>query len=209
MKVLLVNGSPHKDGCTFTALCEVADALNREGVETEIFQLGAGPFRSCSACGGCARTRGACVFSDDCVNELIEKAAACDGLVIGSPVHYASASGAVTAVMDRIFYAGGGALRGKPGAAVVSCRRAGSTAALDQLQKYFPIAGMPLVPSQYWPMVHGSCPDEVRQDAEGLQTMRILGRNMAWMLKCFALGRENGISYPVREEKRVWTNFIR
>ena len=209
MKVLLVNGSPHKAGCTYTALCEVAGALEREGMETEIFHIGTGPVRSCAACGGCARTRGVCAFTDDCVNTLIEKAAACDGLVIGSPVHYASASGAVTAVMDRLFYAGAAAQRGKPGAAVVSCRRAGSTAALDQLQKYFPIAGMPLVPSQYWPMIHGSCAEEARQDAEGMQTMRVLGRNMAWMLKCFALGREHGVEYPAREEKRVWTNFIR
>ena len=209
MKVLLVNSSPHENGCTFTALSEAAKRLNEHGIETEIFQVGSGPVHSCAACGGCARTRGACVFTDDCVNELIQKAAACDGLVIGSPVHYASASGAITAVMDRLFYAGGGALRGKPGAAVVSCRRAGSTAALDQLQKYFPIAGMPLVPSQYWPMVHGANAQEVCEDAEGLQTMRVLGRNMAWMLKCFELGRENGIGYPAREEKRVWTNFVR
>lgn len=209
MKVLLINGSPHREGCTYTALCEVAGALHAEGIETEIFQIGAGPVHSCAACGGCARTRGQCVFTDDCVNALIEKAAASDGLVIGSPVHYASASGAVTAVMDRLFYAGGGALRGKPGAAVVSCRRAGSTAALDQLQKYFSIAGMPMAPSQYWPMVHGACPDDVRKDEEGMQVMRLLGRSMAWMLKCFALGREQGICYPAREEKRVWTNFIR
>lgn len=207
MKILLINGSPHPKGCTYTALCEIADTLRAEGVESEIFHLGTAPLRSCVACGGCKTTH-RCVFDDGFVNELIEKAEHCDGFVFGSPVHYAAASGTITSCLGRLAYAGGVALRGKPGAAIVSCRRGGSSAALDQLQKYFPILGMPLVPGQYWPMVHGHTPDDVRKDLEGLQIMRTLARNMAWMVKCFALGRENNLPYPQREAPVV-TNFIR
>lgn len=210
MKVLLVNGSPRERGCTYTALREVAGALEREGVETEIFWIGNGPTRGCIACGGCARMRkNRCAFSEGRVNDALERLEACDGLVIGSPVHYASASGGVTAFMDRIGYAGGSLLRGKVGAAVVSARRAGTTATLDQLQKYFAILGMPSAPSQYWPMVHGSTPEQVAEDEEGLQTMRMLGRWMAYMMRSFALAKENGLLPPEPEKERKFTNFIR
>lgn len=210
MKALLINGSPHEHGCTYTALCEVAAALEREDIETEIFHIGSGPVRGCIGCGGCARGgRHRCVFTDDRVNEALTKAEACDGIVIGSPVHYASAGGSITSFMDRLFYAGGAQLRGKVGAAVVSARRAGTTAALAQLNKYFTISGMPIATSQYWPMVHGNTPDEVKQDEEGLQIMRTLARSMAYMMKSFALAREHGILPPEPETPKKRTNFIR
>ena len=183
MKVLLINGSPHENGCTYTALCEVASALHAEGIETEMLQVGMSPIRGCTGCGTCFRTRSRrCVFADDLVNVALDKMKECDGLIVGSPVHYASAGGSVTALLDRMFYAGSREMRGKVGAAVVSARRAGTTAALDQLNKYFIISGMPIAPSQYWTMVHGNTPDQVRQDEEGLQTMRSLGRNVAFMV---------------------------
>ena len=161
MKVLLINGGPHREGCTHRALTEVAGALHKSGIETEIFHLGNQPVRSCTGCGSCMRQKlGRCVFDDDVANRVLEKAREADGLVIGSPVHYASAAGGITAVMDRVFYAGSRFLAHKPGAAVVSCRRAGSTAALDQLNKYFTIAQMPVVSSVYWNMVHGNTPHE-------------------------------------------------
>ena len=210
MKVLLVNGSPHENGCTYTALCEVASALNAEGIDTEILQVGTSPVRGCTGCGNCFRTRSRrCVFADDLVNVALDKMKECDGLVVGSPVHYASAGGSVTALLDRMFYAGSKDMRGKVGAAVVSARRAGTTAALDQLHKYFFISGMPIAPSQYWPMVHGNTPDQVRQDEEGMQIMRTLGRNIAFMLKAFALAKENGINPPELEKEKKFTNFIR
>lgn len=210
MKVLLINGSPNEHGCTFTALSEVAGALEGEGVGTEIFHIGKGPVRGCIGCGGCARLgKHRCVFNDDPVNEAIAKAETCDGFVFGSPVHYASAGGSITSFMDRIFYAGSAVMRAKPAAAVVSARRAGTTATIDQLSKYFVISGMPIVPSQYWPMVHGSTPEDVKKDEEGLQIMRTLGRNMAWMLKSFALAREHGILPPAPESPKKRTNFIR
>ena len=210
MKVLLINGSPHAQGCTARALEEVASTLRAEGIEAEIFHIGTGPVRGCIGCGGCAR-RGdhRCVFGDDPVNEALQKAEGCDGFVFGSPVHYASAGGSITSFMDRMFYAGSALLRGKPAAAVVSARRAGTTAALDQLMRYFIIAGMPVVPSTYWPMVHGSAPQDVERDEEGLQVMRNLGRNMAYMVKAFALARENGLLPPEPETPRKRTNFIR
>lgn len=210
MKVLLINGSPNEHGCTYTALREVADALEREGVETQIFHIGKGPVRGCIGCNGCSRMgKNRCVFSDDKVNEALDIAASCDGIVIGSPVHYASAGGSITSFMDRMFYAGGAVLRNKVGAVVVSARRAGTTAAIDQLSKYFSICGMPVAPSQYWPMVHGNTPEQVRQDEEGLQIMRTLGRYMAYMIRCFALAREQGILPPAPEAERKVTNFIR
>ena len=210
MKVLLINGSPHEHGCTYTALKEIADTLAAEGIESEIMHVGLEPIRGCTGCGTCIRQKtGRCVFGSDPVNAALEKMQECDGLIVGSPVHYASAGGAVTALLDRMFYAGSASMRGKPGAAVCSARRAGTTSTLDQLNKYFIISGMPLVPSQYWPMVHGSTPEQVAQDEEGLQIMRMLGRNMAWMLKSFALAAEQGILPPEREAKRKWTNFIR
>ena len=206
MKVLLLNGSPHEKGCTYTALAEVASALESQGVETEIFWLGKGPISGCTGCGAC-RKLGRCVL-EDVVNEAGAKARACDGLVVGSPVHYAAASGQITSALDRMFYSFGGALRFKPAAAVASARRAGTTAALDQLNKYFAINQMPVVSSRYWNMVHGNTPEEVRRDEEGMAVMRTLGRNMAWLLQSIQAGREAGLE-PPEQEPPVRTNFIR
>ncbi len=205
MKVLLINGSPNAHGCTETALHEVEKTLQEAGLETELFWLGPDPVSGCMACGGCREGR--CVL-DDVVNAALERAKLADAYVFGSPVHYAAASGSITAFLDRFFYASGGMHWYKPGAAVVSCRRGGSTAALDQLNKYFTISQMPVVSSQYWNMVHGNTPEEVRADAEGMQIMRTLGRNMAWLLQCIDAGRRAGIE-PSCPEKRVSTNFIR
>ena len=206
MKVLLVNGSPHKEGCTYTALSEAAGALNKNGIETEIFHIGQKPISGCLACGFCKKA-GFCAI-DDAVAEFAERSGAADGFIFGSPVHYASAAGSLTAFMDRVFFSLGGTFKGKPAAAVVSCRRGGATASLDQLNKYFAISQMPIVTSQYWNMVHGHTPDEVRKDLEGLQIMRTLGNNMAWLLKCIAAGKAAGIETP-QNEPRISTNFIR
>lgn len=206
MKILVVNGSPHANGCTYTALCEVAAALEAEGMETEMIQVGTKPVSGCLGCGACIKT-GKCVI-DDVVNEFIEKAKEADGFVFGSPVHYAGASGAITSFMDRAFYGKAAIYADKPAAAIVSCRRGGATAAFEQLNKYFTISNMPIVSSQYWNMVHGNTPEQVRQDLEGLQTMRTLGKNMAWLLKCIEAGKVAGIAKPEREAK-VATNFIR
>ena len=206
MKVLLVNGSPHPEGCTFTALKEIASVLEKNGIETELFQLGVKPISGCLGCNKCNELD-KCVINDK-VNEFVAKAAEADGFVFGSPVHYASGSGAITSFMDRVFYSGGEKFEFKPGAVIVSCRRAGSTAALDQLMKYLTISNMPVVSSQYWAMVHGASPDDVRQDKEGLHTMRTLGYNMTWLLRCIEAGRKAGFPLPEREEK-IWTNFIR
>lgn len=208
MKVLLINGSPKAQGCTYTALCEVAKELVKENIETEIFHVGNKPIRGCMACGGCSKDNsGKCVFDDDTVNVALAKAKEADGFIFGSPVHYAGASGQITSFLDRFFYAGDG-FQYKPGAAIVSCRRGGSTAAFDQLNKYFTISNMPIVSSQYWNMVHGNTPEEVNQDLEGMQTMRTLGKNMAWLLKCIKVGKETGVALP-QKEQRVATNFIR
>ena len=206
MKILVVNGSPHANGCTYTALCEVAAALEAEGMETEMIQVGTKPVSGCLGCGACIKT-GKCVI-DDVVNEFIEKAKEADGFVFGSPVHYAGASGAITSFMDRAFYGKAAIYADKPAAAIVSCRRGGATAAFEQLNKYFTISNKPNVSSQYWKMVHGNTPEQVRQDLEGLQTMRTLGKNMAWLLKCIEAGKAAGIAKPEREAK-VATNFIR
>ena len=207
MKVLLINGSPHEKGCTYTALCEVEKELRAGGVETEIFHVGKKPISGCIACGACKKNgEGKCAI-DDVVNLALEKAKDADGFVFGSPVHYAAASGAMTSFLDRFFYAGRGFAL-KPGAAVVSCRRGGATAAFEQLNKYFTISNMPVVSSQYWNMVHGNTPEEVCRDLEGMQIMRTLGRNMAWLLKCIEAGRAAGIT-PPEGEARVATNFIR
>ena len=211
MKVLMANGSPHKEGCTYTALCEVADILQKEGIETEIFWIGNKPIGGCIACKTCV-SRGACVFND-VVNEFRQKAYEADGFVFGSPVHYAGVSGNMTAFMDRLFYSelGGNGNRAfymKPAAAVISARRAGTTAAFDQLNKYFTIQEMPVVSSRYWNMVHGADPDQVRQDQEGLYTMRVLGRNMAYLLRCKEAAGNAGVELPERETP-VFTNFIR
>jgi multimeric flavodoxin WrbA len=206
MKVLLLNGSPHTEGCTYTALCEVAKALNEEGIETEIIQIGSYAIRGCTACGSCKKT-GKCAF-DDLVNEVAEKAKTADGFIFGSPVYYSGINGTMKSFLDRLFYSASQHLAYKPGAGVVSARRAGTTASLEQLNQYFTINNMPVVSSQYWNMVHGNTPDEVRQDKEGLQIMRTLGRNMAWLLKSIEAGEKNGIEKPVGEPKER-TNFIR
>ena len=207
MKVILVNGSPKPAGCTFTALGEIQSALENNGIQTEIFQLGTKPISGCIDCKACRNNNAPCPL-DNLVKDFSVKAKSADALVFGSPVHYAAASGGVTSFMDRLFFSNPGAFKGKVGAAIVSCRRAGSTAAIDQLNKYFSINQMPIASSQYWPMVHGYTPDDVRQDAEGMQTMRVLGNNIAWMLKCIDAGKKAGITFP-DQEKREWTNFIR
>lgn len=211
MKVLLVNGGPHKEGCTYTALQEIAKTLNEEGIDTEIFWVGNKPVGGCIACKKCVEI-GKCIF-DDVVNEFVDKAEEADGFIFGSPVHYAGATGNLTGFMDRVFYSSSQARRGKaflykPAAAISSARRGGTTATYDQLNKYFGITQMPIISSRYWNMVHGNTPDEVRQDEEGMQTMRILGRNMAYFLKCIEAGRGNGVELP-KNEKTIFTNFIR
>ena len=204
MKVLLINGSQHEKGCTYTALAEVAKALNANGVETEIYQVPQ-EIRGCKGCWACKKTK-QCVI-DDGVNEFVAKAAQFDGFVFGSPVYYASASGGLVSFMDRVFYSGGKNLAYKPAAAVVSCRRAGASTTFDVINKYFTINNMPVVGSNYWNEIHGNTAEEAAQDEEGLQTMRMLGNNMAWLLKCIALGKEAGLA-PERERK-IMTNFIR
>jgi len=205
MRVILLNGSPHSKGCTFTALSEVESQLIENGIETKMIHIGAKPMRGCIGCNKCANGR--CIFNDDLANELLNEMETADGLVIGSPVYYASANGSLISLLDRVFYAGNN-FAYKPGAAIVSARRAGTTATLDELNKYFTISNMPVVPSQYWNMVHGSTPEEVKQDLEGLQVMRTLGNNMAWLLKCIEAGKKSEILPPV-PEKKMWTNFIR
>lgn len=210
MKVLLVNGSPHEKGCTYTALEEVAKTLQAGGIETEIFQIGTNPLSGCIACGTCRKT-GHCKFPDR-VNDFLDIAGDADGFVFGSPVHYAAAGGAITSFLDRVFYAdlcfGKQFFYLKPAAAVVSARRAGTTATFDQLNKYFTLMEMPVISSKYWNMVHGHTPEDVKKDLEGLQIMRILGRNMAWFLKCKEAGIKAGVPFPEREEN-IFTNFIR
>ena len=208
MKVLMLNGSPHEKGCTYTALTEVAKELNKAGIETEILHVGGDDVRGCMGCGACVKL-GRCIYYNDKVNEAVEKLKGSDGLVVGSPVHYASAGGAITSFLDRFFYSGSAYAVHKPGAAVASARRAGTTATLDQLNKYFMISQMPVVSSQYWNMVHGSCPEDVKKDEEGMQIMRVLGRNMAWLLQSIEAGKKAGISCPQPETEKKRTNFIR
>lgn len=206
-KVLLVNGSGNEAGCTFTALSAVSDTLNEKGIDTEIVQLGKAPIMDCIGCLGCV-SKGCCVFDEDMVNVVLEKVKTADGFVFGSPVYYAHPSGRILSFLDRLFYAGGIHFAYKPGAAVVSARRAGTTASLDVLNKYFTIARMPVVSSNYWNMVHGNKPEEVRQDLEGMQIMKGIGQNMAWMIQCIEAGKAAGVAYPEIEGK-VRTNFIR
>ncbi len=206
MQVLLVNGSPHPKGCTWTALSEVAAELERQGIGSRIFQLGTQPVAGCIACRSCRRT-GRC-FRNDLVNEVLDLVPEFDGFVFGSPVYYASASGQLESFLDRLFFCGGSLFANKPGAAVVSCRRGGATAAFEQINKYFGMNNMPVVTSSYWNQVHGNTPDEVRHDLEGMQVMRTLGRNMAWLLRCFEAGRAAGVPLPVMEPV-IRTNFIR
>lgn len=208
MKVMLINGSPNEKGCTYTALNEIASTLEKNNLETEIFYLGKHPIPGCSGCFACMKT-GKCRI-DDVVNKLWSKIDTIDGFIFGSPVHFASSSGMLTSFMDRFFFinAGSSQLDYKPAAAIVSCRRGGATASFDQINKYFSISNMPIVSSQYWNMVHGTTPEEVKQDLEGMQIMRTLANNMAWLLKSIAAGKKANISIPQKEE-RIMTNFIR
>ena len=211
MKVLLFNGSPHKNGCTYTALEEIAKTLKEEGIESEIYQIGIGSITPCRACGACSKL-GRCVITNDDVNNFVEKCKEFDGFVFGSPVHYGSACGGITAFLDRAFFinftGGKKAFEHKPGATIASARRAGTTATLDQLNKYMTITQMPLISGRYWNMVHGHTPDEVRQDLEGMQNMRILARNLAWHLKCREAAEKAGVQLP-KQEEITFTNFIR
>ncbi|MDR2822593.1 MAG: flavodoxin family protein [Acholeplasmatales bacterium] len=206
MKVLLINGSPNEFGCTYTALKEVSDTLNKNGILTEFLYLGKEAIQSCKACHYCFKNK-RCVV-DDKVNLIVERSSEFDGIVIGSPVHYASPSGQIISFLDRLFFSSQKKFSNKLGASVVSARRAGTISSFDVLNKYFTISNMPIVSSQYWNEVHGNTVEEVKKDLEGLQTMRTLGTNMAWLLKCIEKGREQGIEDPVLE-KRQSTNFIR
>lgn len=207
MKVLMLNGSCKTNGTTYAALSEVARSLEENGISAEIFQIGAQPVRDCIGCGGCAGKR-KCVFADDGVNAFLDMAREADGFVFGSPVYYAHADGRVLCFLDRAFCAGKQCFAHKPAAVVAVARRAGTTAAIDTLNKYPTIAEMPLVSSSYWNMAFGSRPEDIAQDAEGLQTMRNLGWNMAWLLNCIEAGRRAGISAP-ETASGIKTNFIR
>ncbi len=207
MKVLLVNGSPKAAGNTARALAEVAGQLEREGIETETFQLGAKPIRDCIGCGQCGKLDHRCVFEDDVVNDLIAAAEKADGFVFGSPVYYAHPSGRILSALDRAFYAGSAVFAHKPGAAVAVARRGGTSTTFDVLNKYFTINQMPIVSSTYWNNTFGAVPGEAEQDAEGLATMRNIGKNMAWLLRCIEAGRAAGIEAPVADRARM--NFIR
>ena len=200
MKVLLFNGSTRNNGCTYLALDQVAQTLRQAGIETELLQLGGKPVRDCLGCNRCAEN-GQCVLSEDVVNLWIRKARQADGFVFGSPVYFAHPTGQMLAVMDRLFYAGGDAFAHKPAAAVVTARRAGTTASLDVLTKHFTNAQMPVVSSTYWNMVFGPAPEQAVLDQEGLQTMRNLGRNLAWLLQCIQAGREQGLLPPEAEHR--------
>lgn len=205
MKVLLVNGSSRPNGCTNVALTEVERALQEEGIETEMIFIGNEPLPDCIACRKCRQT-GRCVF-DDCINAFVEKAREADGFVFGSPVYYAHPSARLLTFMDRAFYSGGAAFQYKPAAAVLSARRAGTTASFDVINKYFTILSMPIVSSTYWNHVYGAQPEQVAEDKEGLMTMYNLGKNMAWLLRCIELGKDHGVSHP--DNPKVLTNFVR
>ena len=207
MKVLLVNGSQHQHGCTHTALQEIATELQKQGVETEEFWCGNKAIMGCQGCGHCAESK-RCWKGDDTVNAFLEKVAETDGFIFGTPVYYAHPSGRILSFLDRAFYSSEDAFAFKPGAAVAIARRGGTTASFDAVNKYFGISNMPVVSSSYWNIAHGCTPGEVTQDAEGMQTMRNLARNMAWMLKCFEAGKASGVSLPAIE-RGSRTNFIR
>ena len=206
MKVLLINGSPHINGCTHFALSEARKELQNTQIETEILHIGNDPIRGCTACQKCRTLDNKCTFDDDIVNIILEKAKSSDGFIFGSPVYYSSANGSLVSALDRVFYAGN-CFSYKPGACIVSARRAGTTSTIDQLNKYFSISNMPIVSSQYWAMVHGLTPEDVKKDLEGLQTVRVLAKNMAWLLKSIDAGKKSGIIIPPPEE-RMMTNFI-
>ena len=205
-KVLLINGSPHEKGCTYTALKEVADTLEKNGVETEFLYLGTKPMAGCIACRSCIKT-GRCVFDDE-VDRVLEKLDEYQGIVVGSPVYFAGPTGQLCAFLDRLFFAGGDRMEGKVAATVVSCRRGGASAAFDRLNKYFTISNMHVASSQYWNQVHGNTPEQTLQDIEGMQTMRTLGQNIAWLIKSVEAGKAAGLAAP-DYEKPIKTNFIR
>jgi multimeric flavodoxin WrbA len=205
MKVLLVNGSARNHGCTGAALDVVAGSLNEEGIETELVFLGNKPISDCIDCGKCMELR-KCAIEDE-VNEIVEKAKECDGFVFGSPVYYAHPTAKILAFMDRAFFSGGRHFAFKPAAAVLNARRAGTTASMDVMNKYFTINSMPVASSTYWNDTHGSEPEEVAEDLEGLSTMRNIGKSLAWIIKSVAIAKENGIEHPIGE--KVYTNFIR
>ena len=207
MKVLLINGSPHPKGCTYTALSTVAKQLEKHGLSTQMLHIGHKAVRGCIACGKCAET-GRCIFTDDPVNEGIDLLRESDALVVGSPVYYAGPTATLCAFLDRVLYMKSAPYAFKPAAAVVSCRRGGASASFDRLNKYFTIARMPVVSSQYWNSIHGNTPEQALQDKEGLQIMRTLGDNMAWLVKCIAAGKAAGIDHPTPEPWEA-TNFIR
>lgn len=207
MKVLLFNGSPHPHGCTYTALHEIEGVLHKHGIDTELVHVGTKPVAGCIACGKC-RSTARCIFTEDGVNALAARLDEFDALIVGAPVYYSGPSAQSTAFLDRLFYSAGGKLHGKPGAAVVSCRRGGASASYDRLNKYFGISSMPIVTSQYWNQVHGNTAEEVLRDEEGMQTMRTLGENMAYLLRCIEAGKNAGVEPPVYEPK-LQTNFIR
>lgn len=206
MNVLLINGSAHAKGCVHTALEEISNQLKKEGIETTEFHIGNGPIRPCTCCCACRNT-GRCIFNDDPVNQVIPLAEKADGIIVGSPVYYAAPNGALCALLDRMFFMKSKKYAYKPAAAIVNCRRGGASAAFDRLNKYFTIANMPVVPSQYWNATHGMTPDEVKKDLEGLQIMRTLARNMAWLLKCIQAA-QGTVPYPT-PEPFIRTSFIR
>ena len=205
MKVLLLNGSIHKDGTTATALQKIAETLEQNGIETEIYQIGAKPISDCMACGQCAKL-GKCVVEDG-LNEFVAKAREADGFVFGTPVYFAHPSGRILSFLDRAFYCGKSAFAFKPGASVAVARRAGTTASFDVLNKYFTISSMPVVSSTYWNNAFGANGEDAKQDAEGMAVMENIGKNMAWMLSCIQAGKEQGITPP--DQTRARTNFIR
>ncbi len=205
MKVLMINGSPHENGTTYRALKEIADTLNKNGIESQIMCVGGQTVAGCASCRGCVKT-GKCA-KNDIVNDVIEEIKEADGLIVGSPVYYAGLNGTLKCLLDRVFYAGS-AFDGKPAAAIAVARRAGTTATVDMINKYFMIKNMPVVSSQYWNMVFGSNGEQAEADGEGMQTMRALANNMAWLLKCIDCAKKNGITLPVREAG-VRTNFYK
>ena len=204
-KILLINGSPNEFGCTYTALKEIMDTFDRLGVEHELMQLGKKPMQGCTACGKC-QTAGKCVF-DDAVNQILARLDDYDGIIVGSPVYYGGPTGPLCALLDRLFFSGGGRMAGKLASAVVSCRRGGASGAFERMNQYFAMNNMCIVGSQYWNQVHGFTPDDVRKDGEGLQTMRTLAQNFAWMLANIEAGRTAGVQLPVYEA-RIETHFI-
>ncbi|WP_333804932.1 flavodoxin family protein [Sulfurospirillum sp.] len=208
MKVLLVNGSSNKKGSTFNALSMVEKSLKTEGIESEVIQVGNTPIRDCSGCMGCyTQTPGLCVFKDDMINDIIYKAEKSDGFIFGSPVYYAHPTGRILSLLDRLFFAGRHAFAYKPGSAVVVARRSGTTSSFDVLNKYFTINNMPIVSSQYWNNIYAKHPEDLEYDLEGQQTLSLLGKNMAWLLKCIEIGKNNGVNIP-QNESRIFTNFI-